>query len=57
MKSEFGKVKPEMTHQSLLHWKISLFLFHSSLFSCAQFAESHRLEESIRANLKGLGFQ
>jgi type I restriction enzyme M protein len=23
----------------------------------AQFAESHRLEESIRANLKGLGFQ
>ena len=23
----------------------------------AQFAESHRLEESIRANLKGLGFK
>lgn len=35
---------------------ISLFQFHSSLFSCAQFAESAKLEAAIRANLKGLGY-
>lgn len=43
---------------------ISLFLFHFSLFLQprlvaelhAQFVEAAKLETSIRANLKGLGF-
>ena len=34
----------------------SLFLFHSSLFACAQFAESAKLEQAIKANLRGLGY-
>jgi hypothetical protein len=35
---------------------ISLSLFHSSLFACAQFAESAKLEQAINANLRGLGY-
>jgi hypothetical protein len=43
---------------------ISLFQFHSSLFLPprliaelnSQFAESVRLEQAIKANLKGLGY-
>jgi hypothetical protein len=35
---------------------ISLSLFHSSLFACAQFAESAKLEQAIKANLRGLGY-
>ena len=46
MKSEFRRVKTEMTHQSLLYRKISLFPSHSSLFPCAQFAESAKQERS-----------
>lgn len=32
---------------------ISLSLFHTSLFACAQFAESAKLEHAIKANLGG----
>jgi len=35
---------------------ISLFPFHFSLFLHAQFAESAKLEQAIKANLKGLGY-
>jgi hypothetical protein len=35
---------------------ISLFLFHPSLFSRAQFAESAKLEAQINRNLEGLGY-
>ncbi len=30
---------------------ISIFRFHFSLFPCAQFAESAKLEQAIKANL------
>jgi len=36
---------------------ISLFQFHSTLFSCAQFAESAKLEAQIKRNLDGLGYE
>jgi hypothetical protein len=35
---------------------IPLSLFHSSLFACAQFAESAKLEQAIKTNLRGLGY-
>ena len=35
---------------------ISLSLFHPSLFACAQLAESAKLEQAIKANLRGLGY-
>ncbi len=35
---------------------ISLSLFHSPLFACAQSAESAKLEHAINANLRGLGY-
>jgi hypothetical protein len=35
---------------------ITLSLFHSSLFACAQSAESAKLEPAIKSNLKGLGY-
>lgn len=64
MKSDFRKVKTEMTTSTLPSQKISLFLSHSSLFLPprlvaeleSQFAESAKLEAAIRANLKSLNF-
>ena len=35
---------------------ISLSLFHSSLFVCAQSAESAKRKQAIKANLRGLGY-
>jgi len=35
---------------------ITLSLFHSSLFACAQSAESAKLEQAIKANLRGLDY-
>ena len=35
---------------------IILSLFHSSLFACAQSDESAKLEQAIKANLRGLGY-
>jgi hypothetical protein len=35
---------------------ITLSLFHSSLFACAQSAESAKLEQAIKANPRGLGY-
>ena len=35
---------------------ISLFVFHSSRFVCAQFTESAKLEQAIKANLRGLEY-
>jgi hypothetical protein len=35
---------------------ISHFLFHSSHSPDAQFAESAKLEQAIKNNLKGLGY-
>jgi hypothetical protein len=35
---------------------ITLSLFLSSLFACAQSAESAKLEHAIKANLRGLGY-
>jgi hypothetical protein len=35
---------------------ITLSLFHSSLFACAQSAESTKLEQAIKVNLRGLGY-